>query len=78
MSVAREGDLTIARAALQRAGMGFTWEDVDMLETLAREWHRDIVEGAHADEEYSNGQLARFRTIVDRIAALLPPRDDET
>ena len=63
MSEVRSEDLAIARAALKRAGIEFMWDDVDALEDAAMN-----------AEPGEGGKYIRLR---NRIAALLPSRDDE-
>ena len=55
----------IAALALLGEPFGFTWEDVDLL----REEYQNEYSGTSLGGELLN--------LADRIAALLPPRDDE-
>lgn len=64
-----------AGAALLLHGQpfGFTWEDVDMVRVWASELEAmyDSIDELSA---YDNWQ--RWKSLADRIAALLPPRED--
>jgi hypothetical protein len=55
----------IAALALHGESFGFTWADVDLLRTLADN-HADRLEGYGVPH----------RDLADRIAALLPPREE--
>ena len=56
---------TLARVALRRAGVEFTWEDVDDLQEIAPGFHHR-----------GDGQMERaLLDLADRIAAILPRRE---
>lgn len=54
----------LAALALHNQPYGFTWEDVDMLRAMP-----DGTGYASVDDP------ERFASVIDRIAALLPPRE---
>lgn len=57
-------------SCLQGQPFGFTWEDVEVLRRLG-EWNVEDHE-YHCDPEAGRAMLG----IADRIAALLPPREE--
>ena len=66
----------LAALALHGQPFGFTWEDVDALRYDAEQARRLAV--LHAGRWYGDMHEleVRLSSIADRIAALLPPRDE--
>lgn len=68
-------DHIIAALALHGQPFGFTWEDVDHLRYMAQGAYDAAEMRWHTDEmPIAKQELERAYEIIDRIAALLPPR----
>lgn len=71
----------LAALALHRQGYGFSWEDVDWLESIAAPLRSMVfmVEAGQGTIDQKTAkrvaaELAWLESLRDRIAALLPPR----
>lgn len=65
----------IAALALHEQPFGFTWEDVDSCRAQAEEFE------SYHDSDLDLGSyenMLYWQDLADRIAALLPPREDKT
>lgn len=66
----------LAALALYGQPFGFTWEDVrqlrDVAETIAGEWG---LGGRWEDQGDDADIFAEWKSLIDRIAALLPPKE---
>lgn len=64
------GAHALAALALHGQPFGFTWEDVDVLRRVSHAY--DLAIGRGVFDEIT----ARHSSVADRIASLLPPREE--